>query len=221
MSVVETLTIAENNNVELKKKLTEEEHARRSADSALEGAQRQAKDQRKCLRETTNQLTAAREQMAALKKQLEEAQRMKDQAEKSKAEAEKARAEAEKVRDEAEQKGYDLGVAETDEALRAEVPAVCCIYYAQTWDEALNQAGVEVSSELRKPENVFYPSTIRVLDLPSAQDEGASTVANPSKEARPQDLPLLSKQGPAKEPGSSQEVPSNKATVVPEVRVAS
>ena len=44
MSAVQTLTIAENNIAELKKKLTEEEHARRSADSALDGAQRQAED---------------------------------------------------------------------------------------------------------------------------------------------------------------------------------
>ena len=70
--------------------------------------------------------------MAALKKQLEEAQRLKDQAEKSKAEAEKAKIEAEKARDKAEQKGYDLGVAETEETLRAEVPTVCRIYCAQT-----------------------------------------------------------------------------------------
>ena len=42
------------------------------------------------------------------------------------------RFEVEKARDEAEQKGYDLGVAETKETLRAEVPAVCHIYYAQT-----------------------------------------------------------------------------------------
>ena len=33
--------------------------------------------------------------------------------------------EAEKARDEAEQHGYDVGVAETEDALRAEVPAVC------------------------------------------------------------------------------------------------
>ena len=65
--------------------------------------------------------------MAALKKQLKEAQRLKDQ-------AEKARIEVEKARDEAEQKGYDLGVAETEETLRVEVPAVCCIYCSQTWD---------------------------------------------------------------------------------------
>ena len=105
-------------------------------------------------------MNAAREQMAALKKQLEETQRLKDQAERSKAEAEKARVEAEKERDEAEQKGYDLGVAETEETLRAEIPAVCRIYCAQTWDETLNRAGVEASSELRKVENVFYPSAI-------------------------------------------------------------
>ena len=131
-AAVQKLTIVENSNAELKKKLIEEEHARHSADSALDGVRRQAEDQRKRLRETTDQLTAAREQMAALKKQLEEAQKLKEQAEKSKAEAKKARIEAEKARDEAEQKGYDLGVAETKETLKAKVRAVCHIYCAQT-----------------------------------------------------------------------------------------
>ena len=41
---MQTLTIAKHNNAKLKKKLANEEHAHRSADSALEGAQRQAKD---------------------------------------------------------------------------------------------------------------------------------------------------------------------------------
>ena len=159
--------------------------------------------------------------MAALKKQLEEAQRLKDRAEKSKAEADKARIEAEKARDEAEQKGYDLGVAETEETLRAEVPTVCRIYCTQTWDEALNRAGVEASSELRKPENVFYPSAIRASDLPSAQDEVASTVVDSNKEVQPQNPPLPSQQGPTKEPSASQKLPSDKVAVVPEVGVAS
>ena len=75
---MQTLTIAEQSNAELKKKLADEEHARWSADSALEGALRQAEDQRKHLCETTDQLTTSREQMTALKKQLEEAQRLKD-----------------------------------------------------------------------------------------------------------------------------------------------
>ena len=98
---MQTLTVAEHNNVELKKKLADEEHARRSIDSALEGAQRQAEDQRKRLRKATNQLIAFKEQMAALKGQLEEAQGLKDQVEKSRAKAEKAKIEAEKARDKA------------------------------------------------------------------------------------------------------------------------
>ena len=68
MTAVQTLTIAENSNAKLKKKLAEEEHARRSANSVLDGVQRQAEDQRKRLRETTDQLTAVREQMATFKK---------------------------------------------------------------------------------------------------------------------------------------------------------
>ena len=46
---VQTLTISENNVADLKKKLAEEQQARSSADSALDGAQRQAEDQRKRL----------------------------------------------------------------------------------------------------------------------------------------------------------------------------
>ena len=40
---VQTLAVAENSNADLKKKLIAEEQARKSADSALEGADRQAK----------------------------------------------------------------------------------------------------------------------------------------------------------------------------------
>ena len=66
--------------------------------------------------------------MATLRKQLEETQRLRDQAEKARAEAKKAKAEAERVKVEAEQHGYDVGVAETEDDLRAEVPAICRAY---------------------------------------------------------------------------------------------
>ena len=122
---MQTLTIAENNNAKLKKKLATEEQARKSADSTLEGAERQAESQRKLVCEANDQLAASKEQVAALRKQLEEAQRLRDQAEKARAEAEKTKAEAERARDEAEQHGYDVGVAETEDALSAEVPAIC------------------------------------------------------------------------------------------------
>ena len=67
-----------------------------------------------------------------MKQQLEEANKLKDQAEKAKMQVEEDKAKAEKERDEAEQHGYDVGVAETEDALRAEIPAVCRAYYTQT-----------------------------------------------------------------------------------------
>ena len=124
--------------------------------------------------------------MAALKKQLEEAQKLKYQAEKSREEVEKAKAEAEQATNDAEQKGYDFGVAETEENLRVEVPMVCCIYYAQTWNEALNRAGVEASSKLRKAENVFYPSVIRTSDPSSTLAEVTQTTIDPNQGILPQ-----------------------------------
>ena len=56
----------------VKKKLLVEEQARNSANSALEGFQKQAKDQAKRLREANVELKVAREQVAVLKKHLEE-----------------------------------------------------------------------------------------------------------------------------------------------------
>ena len=76
--------------------------------------------------------------MTALKQQLEEANRLKDLVEKAKLQAEEDKVKAEKEKDEAEQHDYDVGVAETEDALRTEVPAVCRAYCAQTWEEALN-----------------------------------------------------------------------------------
>ena len=149
VSAVQTLTIAENSNADLKEKLKVEEQERKSVDAALKGAETQAESQRKLANEVKGQLVTAKEQIAALRQQLEEANRLKALAEKAKVQAEEDKLKAEKERDEAEQHGYDVGVAETEDALRAEVPAVCRAYCAQTWEEALNQAGVEASSGLR------------------------------------------------------------------------
>jgi len=132
-------------------------------------------------------LASSKKQIAILQRKLEEAQKLKDQVERLKDEAEKAKMEVEKARDEAEQHGYDIGVAETKETLRAEVLTVCRTYCAQTWDKTLNRAGVEASSKLRRPENIYFRAAIRASDLPSTQSEAASTVANPTEETQPQD----------------------------------
>ena len=159
---VQTLTIAKNSNADLKQKLKEEEQARKSSESALKGVETQAESQRKLANEIKGQLVAAKEKMAALKQQLEEANKLKDLAEKAKLQAEEDKGKAKKERDEAEQHGYDVGVAETEDALRAEVPAVCRAYCAQTWEKALNQAGVETSSELRRPKRIIFRSTLQI-----------------------------------------------------------
>ena len=78
VAAMQTLTNAENSNTDLKKRLTVEEQARKSVDTALEGAERQTESQRKLAREANDQLAASNEQLVALKKQLEGDQRLRD-----------------------------------------------------------------------------------------------------------------------------------------------
>ncbi|XP_065631674.1 uncharacterized protein LOC136068449 [Quercus suber] len=198
----------------LKKKLAAEESARKSADSALEGFQRQAEDQGRLLRDANAQLTTSKEQVMALQKQLEKVQKLRDQ-------AEKAKAEAEKERDVAEQQGYNVGVIETEDTFRAEVPVVCREYCALTWQEALDRAGVESSSELRKPENIYFPPAIRASTPSTPQGEVPSTVAEPPKEVQTQGPPSLNQQEQSQMPGKVKDLFSAKEVAGPKDGAAS
>ena len=198
-----------------------EEKARNSADAALEGAKRQVEEQRQLLREAKVQLASSQEQLAALKKILKETQKLKGHVEKLRVEAEKAKVEVEKARDKAEQHGYEVGMAKTEDTLRGQVPAVCRTYRAQTWEEALNRAGVEASSELKRPENIYFPLAIRASTPPFIQGDVASTVIDLVQEAQPQDpLPLNQPEQP-KEPEVSKDTSSNKTVEVPQDGAAS
>ena len=66
-----------------------------------------------------------------------------------------------------------MGVAETQATLKAQVPGVCRLYCSQVWNEALKQAGVEVSSDLWKVENVYYPPAIRETAPSSSEAKDA------------------------------------------------
>ena len=70
MAAVESCNNLDQSNKDIRKKLKEEQQARRSIDSALEGAQKQVEDQRLLLRDTKEQLTSFTEQIASLQKQL-------------------------------------------------------------------------------------------------------------------------------------------------------
>ena len=176
-AAMEAFSVAEKRNQELKKKLLEVEKERKYAVAALESTEKQAESQRLLLRTTEDNLATFKTQISSLKKKLEEV-------EKARVLAEKAWEEAEKAKDEVEQHGYNVGVAETEDALRAEVPAICKTYCALTWDEALNQTGIEASSVLRKAGSVYYPPTIR---LTSSSDSKADL--SPSKAGEVQGSP--------------------------------
>ena len=143
---VQTLSKSEQDLADARKKLQIEEQARKSAESALKGYQEQAEDQAWLLREANAELKKTQEQVLALKKHLEETQKLRERVEKLKEQAEKAKTDAEQAMNETEQRGYEIGIVETEEALRAEVPQVCLIYCARTWNEALDRARIEASS---------------------------------------------------------------------------
>ena len=114
---------------------------------------------------------------------------------------------------EAEQRGYEVGIAETEEVLRAEVLAVCRIYCAKTWDEALNWAGVEASSKLRMPENVFYPEAIRPSDTPTPQAETIPSTVNPNEAVLLPNIPPPDQSDLTKEDTVCPEASSDKTEV--------
>ena len=85
-------------------------------------------------------------------------------------------------------------MVETEDALRAEVPVVCRAYCAQTWEEALNRAGIDDSFELRRPENIFFPPAIRAAGSASGQKEAAPPVTKSPEDAQLQNPPTFNQQ---------------------------
>ena len=100
-----------------------------------------------------------------------------DEALRAKEEVVFARTEAECSKEKAEEEANDLGVAETQATLKAQVLGVCRLYCSQVWNEALKQAGVEALSDLWKLERVYYPSAIKEDALPSSEVRDALEVA--------------------------------------------
>ena len=103
--------------------------------------------------------------METLKKQLEEAQNLKDQAKKSREEAEKAKVEAKQETNKAKQKGYNLGVAETKETLRTEVPMVCHITAPKLGMKPLTELGLRLhlSGGRQRICSILWQSVPRIL----------------------------------------------------------
>ena len=104
VAAVQTLVVAEKRIKDLGTKLTEADRERKSAEAALAGAEKQAENQRLQLCKAEKQLVIAKEQIQAHKKELEK---------------------AEEVATRDGQNGYDIGVKEIEDTLRAQVIGVC------------------------------------------------------------------------------------------------
>ena len=208
MDATQTLKNSEADLLKAKENLKEVTRTKDSVKAGLADAQKQAEDQTRRLLEAEEQLQIAKEQIVDLKKKLakvEEAKNVaiwaRDEAVKAKEEAEFARTEAECSKEKAEEEAYDARVAETEAALKAQVPGVCRIYCSQVWDKALKRAGVDASSDLWKAECVFYPPTIREDAAPSSEVQDAPEgieVTSPSAATK-----TISPQVPAEGSGPS------------------
>lgn len=109
---------------------------------------------------------------------------------KAKTEAEFSRTEAETSKDKAEEEAYDMGVADTQAILKAQIPGVCRLYCSQVWNKALKQARVEASSYLWKAEKVYYPPAIRETASASSEAVSAPQEAEAARPEAAQVVPI-------------------------------
>ena len=138
----------------------------------------------------------------------------RDKALRAKTEAEFAKTEAETSQDKAEEEAYDMGVADTQAVLKAQIPGVYRLCCFQVWNEALKQAGVEASSDLWKTEKVYYPPAIRETNFETvsapeeaevAQPEAALTVSPANEPAKGGELSKVTKTGGSSNPEAPQD----------------
>ena len=137
--------MANHKKMQLAEKLKAAESAQKSVEAGLKSAEAQAEDQRK--EPYTIQLNLAAEKAAVLdlKSKLQKAE------------------EALKVAQEAaiETSAYERGVLETEARLTAEVTTVCREYCVETYNQALDRAGIPADSNLRRANQVYYLEDLR------------------------------------------------------------
>ena len=89
-----------------------------------------------------------------------------------------------------ETSAYKRGVLETEARLTAEVTVVCREYCAETYNQALDRAGIRTNSDLRRVDQVYYPEDLREnttapppAALPLPPPEQSLTTQEPSQGA--------------------------------------
>ena len=169
--------MANHEKMQLAEKFKVVESAQKSAEAGLKNAEAQVEDQCKELYTTQLNLATGQAAVLELKAKLQKAE-----------EALKVAQEAATI---AETSAYERGVLETEARLTAEVTVVCRKYYVETYNQALDQAGIPADSDLRRVDQVYYPEDLRKnttapsppIALPLPPSEQSLTTQEPSKGA--------------------------------------
>lgn len=61
----------------------------------------------------------------------------------------------------AKQAAYDVGMTKTAKSLTTQLKDVARAFCLEVWGQALSAARVDTESELRAPDKVYYPPTLR------------------------------------------------------------
>ena len=160
--VKKALGTANHKKTQLAEKLKVAKNEWKSAKAGLKSAEAQAEDQ--CKEFYTTQLNLATKKAAILDLQ-SKLQR-----------AEKALKVAQEAFIAAETSAYERGALETKTRLTAEVTAICREYCAETYNQALDWAGIPADSDLRRTDQVYYPE-----DGPSVLSRGRQRKHNSSE----------------------------------------
>ena len=139
--------MANHKKMQLAEKLKAAESAQKSVEAGLKSAEAQAEDQRK--EPYTIQLNLAAEKAAVLD--------LKSKLQK----AEEALKVAQEAATAVETSAYECGVLETEARLTAEVTTVCREYCVETYNQALDRAGILADSNLRRANQVYYLEDLR------------------------------------------------------------
>ncbi|XP_075649683.1 uncharacterized protein LOC142620155 [Castanea sativa] len=154
-------TLAENEK--LTSEVADLKRERNGAEANLKTMKTQIEGQRKLLRERDEELSQAQRECSDLKKELA---LIKEEASSFQRSLEAAK-----------QTSYEEGVETTEEQLTEAFVALCREYCQKVWGEALNVAGVPLSSDLRKSENVWLPLEIQEIEkAPAATPTPESTL---------------------------------------------
>ena len=144
--VEKALGTANHEKTQLAEKLKVAENGRKSAEAGLKSAEAQAEDQ--CKELYTTQLNLTTEKAAVLNLQ-------------SKLQRDEVLKVAQEATIAAETSAYERGVLEMETRLTAEVTAICKEYCAETYNQALDRAGIPANSNLRRTNQVYYPEDLR------------------------------------------------------------